>query len=220
MKQLLSTSILIISIFFSSELSAQWIRGGVTLGFNATKVIGDHIFGYNKYGFHGGAVGTIPLKNNFLFSLETIYTQKGSNQSRPTLYYRQYRLELDYVEVPFYLQYNDEDKITAGLGFSYGRLVNVREWESGSRTNTSLLGDNAHYNRGDLMVLLDLKFRIYKRLSMNVRFQYSMFKIRTAVFQDDFQQSTWERKQYNNNLTFRVAYMFNEPLPPPKDDDQ
>jgi hypothetical protein len=196
-----------------SNSEAQRFRGGFTLGMNVSQVDGDEIYGFRKYGFHGGAIGTIPLKNNFLFTLETLYAQKGANQPRSTLYYRQYRVDLNYVEIPFYLQYNDKDVFTVGAGFSYGRLVEVKEWEKGVRTNTSLMGENAHYDRGDLLALIDVKFRVLARLSMNVRYQYSMEKIRVAEFSDDFQQRQWSRKQHNNNITFRLAYMFNEPIP-------
>jgi len=199
------------------NVEGQQFRGGFTLGMNATKVIGDHIYGFNKFGFYGGAVGTIPLKNDFLFTLETVYTQKGSYQKRSTAYYRRYRLELDYVEIPFMLQYNDRDVLTVGAGFAYARLVNVREWDRGVRTSTRITGVNAHYDRSDYQALVDLKFRIVERLSMNIRYQTSIRRIRIAEFQDAFGQKEWERKQYNNSLTFRLAYMFNEPLPVKED---
>ncbi len=191
----------------------QKIRGGFVLGFNMSQVDGDEIYGYRKYGFHGGAAGTIPLKKNFLFTLETLYSQKGANQPSSTSAYRKYRLDFEYVEVPFYLQYNDRDIFTVGAGFAFAKLVGVKEWEKGIRTSTTLLGSSALYDRNDYLALIDLKFRIWQRLSMNVRFQYSMDKIRLAKFTDDFQQTEWTRKQYNNLITFRLAYMFNEPLP-------
>ncbi len=72
------------------------------------------------------------------------------------------------------------------------------------------------YDRNDYLGLIDLKFRIVQRLSMNIRYQYSFDKIRVAQFSDDFQQTEWERNQYNNNITLRVAYMFNEPKPVPR----
>ncbi len=205
--------VVVVLLFLTDEAEAQRFRGGFTLGLNVSQVDGDEIYGFRKYGFHGGAVGTVPLKKNLLFTLETLYSRKGAFQPKSTLYYRQYRIELDYVEVPFILQYNDKDIFTIGAGFAFGRLVEVKEWEKGERTSTNLYGENSHYSRNDLLVLIDLKFRIIKRFSMNVRYQYSIIPVRTAVFTDDFQQKKWERRQYNNILTFRVAYMFNEPLP-------
>lgn len=216
-----ATLILLLTlILISIETHAQRIRGGITLGVNVSQVDGDEVYGFRKFGFHGGAVGTLPLKHNFLFTLETLYSQKGANQPKRTSSYRQYRLELDYVEIPLLIQYNDKDLFTIGAGFAYSRLVSVKEWEKGIRTSTTLFGKNAPYDRADYLALIDLKFRIYKRLSMNVRYQYSIDKIRVAQFSDDFQQHSWKRKQYNNNLTFRLAYMFNEPLPPPKGEQE
>jgi hypothetical protein len=213
-KSIFLISTLVLSLLLCSDkIEAQEFRGGFTMGMNVTKVIGDHIFGFRKYGFHGGAVGTIPLKGNFLFTLETLYSEKGSYQKRPTLYYRQYRLELDYVEIPMMIQYNDRDIITIGAGFAYGRLVDVKEWDRGVRTTASLTGANALYDRSDYQALVDLKFRLVHRLSMNIRYQTSIRKIRVAHFKDDFGQREWERNQYNNSLTFRVAWIFNDPLP-------
>jgi hypothetical protein len=204
---------IIIILTTAQESMGQKIRGGFVLGFNKSQVDGDEIYGYRKYGFYGGAVGIIPLKKNFLFSLETIYSQKGAYQPVRTSYYRQYRLDLNYVEVPFLIQYNDRDIFTIGTGMAYARLVEVKEWEKGVRTAVSLMGSNAVYDRGDILALVDVKFRIWQRLSMNVRFEYSMDKIRTATFTDDFHQTEWTRKQHNNLITFRLAYIFNEPLP-------
>lgn len=113
----------------SHDLEAQRIRGGFTLGVNASQVDGDEIHGFKKYGFHGGAIGTLPLKGNFLFTLETIYSEKGAYQSGRNTNYRKYRVDLDYVEVPFLLQYNDRDIFTIGAGLAFARLINVREWE-------------------------------------------------------------------------------------------
>lgn len=206
-------------MLIGADVLAQQIRGGFTVGMNTSQLDGDEIYGFRKYGFHGGAIGTVPLKKNFLLSLETLYSQKGAYHPRRTQYYRQYRVELDYVEIPIILQYNDKDMFTVGAGFAYGRLINVKEWEHGERTTTTLFGENAHYDRADYLALLDIKFRIIQRLSMNVRYQYSLDKIRVAHFNDDFQQTFWSRKQYNNNITFRIAYMFNEPLPDKKRDD-
>lgn len=214
------SQILILAVLLFAFHSAfpQKFRGGVTLGLNVTQVDGDEIYGFRKYGFHGGAIGTIPLRKNFLISLETLYSQKGANQRARTAYYRQYRVELDYVEVPVLVQYNDRDMFTVGAGIAYGRLVGVKEWEKGVRTSTTLFGENAAYDRADYLVLVDVKFRIIQRLSMNVRYQYSINKIRVAKFTDDYQMREWERNQYNNLVTFRLAYMFNEPLPPPRKD--
>ena len=58
----------------------------------------------------------------------------------------------------------------------------------------------------------DLRFRIYKKLKFNIRYAYSLAKIRTRTF-EDFQGQTWTRDQFNNLITFRLVYMINEKLP-------
>jgi hypothetical protein len=206
---------MLVAICFTLPLHGQWIRGGITIGTNLSQVDGDEVYGFKKFGFHGGAVGIIPLKNNFLFSLETIYSQKGAYQNDRSYYYDAYHLKLDYVEIPVMLQYNDRDIFTAGLGLSYARLVDIREWEHGERTNVTLRGDSAAYNRSDYTIFADLRFRLYRHLSFNVRYQYSIAPIRTRTFNPDVYRS-WTRKQFNNLLSFRLIYVFNEPVPEKK----
>ena len=107
------------------------------------------------------------------------------------------------------VHYTDKDIITAGVGFSYGRLVNVKEWEHGRLIETTTL-NTGPYDRTDFNILADIRFRIYKRFKFNIRYAYSLAKIRTRDFYDIFGDYVNTRKQYNNLITFRLIYVFNE----------
>ena len=72
------------------------------------------------------------------------------------------------------------------------------------------------YDRNDYDVLVDLNFRVHKkipRFKMNIRYAYSMSKIRTRTFLDKFGNETITRDQYNNLFSLRLIYVFNEQHP-------
>jgi hypothetical protein len=198
---------LLLIIFTSGQSYSQRIKGAVIAGFNATQVDGDKAFGYNKLGFNVGAAAIIPFKKKWSISLENIFSQKGSH--RGEIYIDpdesgSYTLRLNYVEVPVLVHYTDKKIITVGTGFSWGSLVGAKEWEHGYRTETS--PDHGPYDKNDFSWLADVRFKIWKRLKFNFRFSYSIAKIRTRIFSDG------ERKQYNNVLSFRLLYIFNEQI--------
>jgi hypothetical protein len=116
--------------------------------------------------------------------------------------------------------YNDKDVITAGAGFSYGRLISVSEYEHGKKVETTSL-TTGPYNRNDFSILADVRFRVYKQLKINLRYSYSLASIRTRDFYDTKGNYLTTRDQYNNVFTLRLVYMFNEtpPLVNSRNDD-
>lgn len=211
--------IVVFGFFTSFQTQAQRVRGEVIGGLNISQVDGDEIFGFNKFGGNIGLGAVLPLGSNLNFSIETLFSQKGSFQSAQyndvdslgNVTTGAYNLSLKYLEVPFLLFYNDKDVISGGAGFSYGRLVDITESEHGQKIESTTL-NGGPYNQNDFNILADVRFRIYKRFMFNVRYSYSLSKIRTREF-ENLLGETWERKQYNNTLSFRIIYMFNEKPP-------
>lgn len=193
-------------------LQAQIIKGEVMAGFNLSQVDGDLVYGYKRIGGNLGVGAMIPVKKNWDVSLETSFNQKGAYQKPQYLadsLNGAYELRLNYVEVPVLLHYTDKEFITVGAGISWGRLVGAKEYEHGRRTPTT--ATNGVYNLNDYCVLLDLRMRIIDRLKFNFRYQYTLASIRTREF-TDLSGKTETRKQFNNVLTFRLVYVFNEPI--------
>lgn len=203
--------LLLFSISQSVDLQAQMIKGYVAGGFNLSQVDGDEVYGFKRIGGNLGVAAMIPIWKNFDVSLETSFTQKGAFQKQQ---YKSdslngaYELRLNYVEVPVLVHYTDKDFITVGTGFSWGRLVGATEYEHGFQTSTS--ATNSVYSLDDFSVLLDLRMRMADRLKFNFRYQYSLSKIRTREFTNLADQK-WTRDQFNNLMTVRLIYMFNEP---------
>lgn len=192
---------------------SQSIKGALIAGINLTQVDGDEVYGYKKIGWNIGPSAMIPLKNNFSIQIETLFSQKGAyqkfspQQNDSTPYYN---LRLNYLEVPVLLTYNDRNIITAGSGFSWSRLSNMTEMEHGMKVHWA--DKRGAYARDDLQWLVDLRFRMFWKIHMNLRYSYSLIPIRHRTY-ISVAGTPWERKQYNNVLTFRLVWIFNEKLP-------
>ncbi len=229
MKKLFLILLLVASV---TVAQGQRFIGSVIAGGNVSQVDGDEVAGYYKWGFNGGLSVMMPLDNKFHWfaTIELLYSQKGSFQNHiranaslsdtnalqwhnenPTVPFDdkiKYKLNLDYVEVPVIFHYEDwRSGCALGVGFSWGRLVRVHEIENGWTTTTDLR--SGMYKTNDWSVIADAKIRIYKGLKLNVRFQYSMVPLRTRLY-DPFGKNQEVRKQFNNTITVRLIYSFNE----------
>jgi len=187
---------------------AQRIKGGLIAGFNLTQVDGDQLYGFHKIGLNVGATAIVPVGKKFSATLETIYTQKGSFQSKnDTLTSPPYKLVLNYVEVPVLFSYTDKEVVKAGGGFSWGRLVGFEEWEHLKRVNWTT--PDGPYKHSDVDAIADIQFKLFTGFWFDCRYSYSIAKIRTRTFHDII-GNVWTRKQYNNDFTFRLIYIFKD----------
>jgi hypothetical protein len=191
-------------------LSAQIIKGAAIAGINISQVDGDEVYGFNKFGANVGAAAIIPLSDHWEVSIEALFSQKGSYQ-RP--HYSddsltgEYKLKLNYLDIPLLVHYNDKNRMFFGAGFSYGRLSSVEEYEHGRQVVTTNI--NGPYDRDDFNVIGDVRFRIWQRLKFNIRYAYSISKIRTREYSPPG-VDPWTRNQYNNFWSFRLIYVINE----------
>lgn len=199
--------------FIPQLFYGQGIQGAVAIGTNLSQVDGDEVVGFKKFGLNVSAIAIIPFKKKWSISLEASYNQKGAYEKLPRIAQPDkslpyYNLRLSYAEVPIIIHFTDKGFLTVGLGMSYGRLVSVKEIEWGENTELSLYSGD--YARNDLNGIFDLRIPIFKRLSFNFRYAYSFIKIRTRTY-SNIAGDTWTRDQYNNLLSFRIHYIFNEP---------
>lgn len=208
------TGILFLLLFlFSESITAQSIRGELITGLNLAQVDGDEVVGYRKPGFNGGVGAALPIGGQWTISIETLFSQKGAYKKYPLEYIDSlglpyYNLRLNYAEIPFMLHYNDKNKLIFGAGFSYGRLVDMTEIEHG--LNKGWTTPNGPYNIGDWDIILDIRFRVFWRAYFNFRYSYSIVPIRERTYTSGV--NTWTRKQYNNMLSFRLVFVFNEDI--------
>lgn len=183
--------------FFSSS---QTFRGGLTGGLVASQVSGDNSAGFNKLGLYGGPYASFSFKERMRFRMEIIYIQKGSteNESEDNGYYS-YRSKLNYVEVPFILQYLYSDKIgfEAGIAYSvlissYEELYHVEIFERPFYTHNSSL-------------ILGLNYYLNERWSINFRTSNSITPIRKHKSGQTYRLNFG---QTNNLLSLGLFYTF------------
>ena len=211
-KHFLYTIILLISISTSSY--SQAFLGAIAFGGNLTQVDGDEMYGFKKIGFNAGVSAIYPFTDKWSVSIEASFMQKGSYEkypptSNPTKSLPYYDLRLNYLEVPLLVHFTDKGFLNLGLGMSWGRLVGIKEIEWGETIHSSTT--NSPYSRDDINGIVSIQLPIYKRLKFNFRYAYSFAKIRTRTFY--YQTGDSEvRDQYNNIISVRLIYVFNEKI--------
>lgn len=204
---------LTLSIFaFSISTKAQFIKSEAIVGMNLSQVDGDEVYGFHRIGANVGAGVLVPFgkKGRWDASFEALFSQNGAYQSpqyTDSLSY-EYKLHLNYAQIPVLVMYTDKEFISFGAGFSWGRLVGAKEWEHGQVVDSTTLNSGT-YDKNDFCILADIRIRVYKALKFNLRYQYSLTKIRTRQFSDITGQ-TWTRDQFNNVISFRLIYVFGE----------
>jgi len=230
-RQIFSITIFSFIFLFSVQSFSQRFLGAISAGMNLSQVDGDEKYGFNKVGLNIGPSVIFPFGKNKQWSvtMELLFSQEGSWQkstypaqnipvdSNYKGYYDGYRLSLNYIQVPLIFHYTDKRIMAGGIGFVYGQLVSVSEYEDHNdarglfRTTTSLSGP---YSKSDYQVLADVRVRLWQKLWLNVRYSYSMKLIRTREFTNPLDPNDqWTRKQYNNVISIRLVYIFNDLLP-------
>lgn len=106
-----------------------FFSGGYTLGVTAAQVRGDGIEGFNKLGFHGGAVVEVRQFQNLGFQLGLLYNQKGSRKvQNPKIDdYTNWGYKFTYIDIPLTAVYDFKDGYTVGTGLQPGVLVGAFE---------------------------------------------------------------------------------------------
>jgi hypothetical protein len=217
MRIFLRLFLLIIIFVFSLNTYSQRIMAGLIGGFNTTNVQGDDVYGFHKLGLNAGATAIVPFGDHWSLSVEGIYSQKGAYHAkggRGMDYqarhdYNHYKLVLNYVEVPVLFHYIDRNWIKAGVGFSYGRLVEVKEWEDEVRVATTTL-TGGPYDQNEYSGMVDVQFPLYRQLKFDFRYSFSLAKIRERQYYNVSEGDEKIRKQYNQVLSFRVFWIINE----------
>ncbi len=191
------------------------IKGVLIGGFNLSQVDGDECYGFNKFGINAGFGGILPLGHRFSLSLEVLYDEKGSFQKYPpsavdSLQLPYYSLKWNYLTAPIMVHYEDRNTWTFGVGLSWGRLISHKEKEWNVLKAWDRPDTITYKTKNDFAIIADLRFRIWKHLKFNIRYSYSIAPIRKREFVNPVNFESWSRKQYNNVITVRLLYYFNE----------
>ncbi len=227
---------LLCCLLITQEIDAQRFIGSVIAGTNFSQIEGDDVHGFYKVGFNGGLGLTIPLnkKQTWQVSFELLYTMKGSKKTCAPGYFElskygpsmftdvdwsvpldstiKCNISLDYVQIPLMVRYEEMySGCTFALGFAWGRLVRAKEIYNGyARTTTARSGT---YKKSDWSIIADLNIRLYKNLSLNIRYEYSLVPVRLATYEymiTDNESLVETHKYYNHLISTRLVYYINE----------
>lgn len=182
-------------------------------GTNLTQVEGDEIKGWSQLGFNGGLGAIVPLDKDqkWNVNLEALFSQKGSFQKQQfegDSFTDEYRLRLNYYEVPLYVSFTDKKVVSFGLGGYFARLGNAREEEHSGNVEPYI--DSVAFNDNDWGFLVDVKVRIWQRLFVNVRYSQSLMSIRERYFEPRDGTEPFTRDQFNQAISLRFVYIINE----------
>jgi hypothetical protein len=136
-----------------------------------------------------------------------LYSQKGAYHrgGTDTTYYR---LRLHYAEIPVLVHFTDKKTVSVGAGFSYGQLIGTSE------ARQLFMNPHSDFLPYDVSAIGEAQVRVWDRLWIGIRYQYSMMNLRTVTIINPYNpKDTWERKQYNNVLTIRLSYVFKQEIP-------
>ncbi len=220
--------ILFTGLFSFQKVFSQRVLGGFSVGMNLTQVEFDAFRGFHKVGLSLGPMVSIPFSpnRNWSVSMELLYTQKGSNHtgSPDSL---SYKLKQDYAEVPIMIHFTDKKIVSAGVGFSYGQLINKKEIfnESSegrdfyfSETQPGYVKLANPMSNFEIAALAEVQIRLWANLWIGARVQRSITSNRSVLFSQSL-PANWDdpsnseistEKQYNYLINFRLTWIFNQ----------
>jgi len=186
---------ILIVLFFGLPglVAAQRFGGGVAGGLNVSQIDGDYWSGYNKAGLVGGAFVNTSFREHWGAQMEIRYAAKGSAKTLRTTEPRKIRLQ--YIELPLLITYDFYRVFQAQTGISMGYLFSSAQNE----------GDGYYefdeFEPYELAFNLGLDYRFLDKLSVNVRFAYSILPTSSYYPGASFPYAT-----FNNVFTFAFYY--------------
>lgn len=178
------------------------------LGVNACQVHGDTYSGYSKVGLYAGMSVNMFLTEKKSFLLGMYFSQKGSrhNPNYKSGNYDYYRLNLNYIEVPFNFKYYSHTSYFITLGGSVAYLAGFTE--DASRSSLAAFGDfrpielNGSFGIGKN---LGARFRTEIRC-VNSVLPVHKFGSNVKIYYPNAFARLFYKGLYNNVLSFFVSY--------------
>jgi len=180
-----------VNISLLTTAQEQRFSAGLKVGLSSSQVSGDDLAGFNKAGAIAGMFSSVLFSKKWSGQFELLFIQKGSKYvGHPDLGdLNYYRLQLNYIEVPLFLQYHFK-KFTFEAGPGFGYLIHYKEEDA--------MGDitgNRPFNKSEISYNLGVNYRITTSFGVNVRYSNSISSIRDHLsgahtFRNPGQQNT------------------------------
>ncbi len=190
-------------LYITGSINAQGFKGGLLAGISATQVDGDGYGGYKQAGLNAGVWVSKPLTNTYSIRTELKFLQKGSRKRiRDDVgnVIDFYNLRLNYIEMPFLLEYQFNEKLVPFAGIGFGFL-----WKA---TESDMAGlfpeeDIAMFRKLEVSALAGIEYLINSRFSFCASFSYSTFPVRPHRGNISYRLNFG---QFNNVLQFYFRY--------------
>lgn len=169
-------------MFSQRRERANRFWAGVTAGANASQINGDHLSGYNKFGYFAGLRLATRFKKQDLI-IEMQYVRKGSrdpDQFVPSNQSTRF-LSLEYIEVP--ILYHRKIHTNSGVlgiegGVSFSRLFNIDINENRNSVNYRSFYDiEKEFRNVELSFLIGGGVDITKHLRVVGRFSIGLTRL-------------------------------------------
>jgi hypothetical protein len=195
----------ILLLFSSLSLTAQRFNGGILVGASASQVDGDGYGGYNRLGAIAGTWVSYALNQNVTLRTELKFIQKGSYKKFNDEFggvLGLYSLRLNYIEMPFLVEYHFRDDFIPFAGFSFGYLWKAYESDAnGSFPNEEI----ASFRKFESTGIAGVEYVFSPRFSFCAAYSYSVYPIRPHKGNITYRLN---QGQYNNALQFYFRYHF------------
>jgi hypothetical protein len=186
-------------------VNAQQFSGGVLAGITATQVDGDGYGGYNRLGANVGTWVGYTFTPTIALRTELKFIQKGSfrkNQDEFGGVLGYYSLRLNYIEMPYVVEYHFREDFIPFVGLSFGYLWKAKESDaSGSLPDE----DIAMFRKFEMAGTAGVEYRINHRFSFIASMSYSIIPVRPHKGYITYRLN---QGQYNNVLQFYLRYHF------------
>lgn len=204
MRRFFKSLFLSLSLIFavSTTSVAQKFSGSFFGGLSSSQVAGDQLSGFNKAGVIVGASVFLPVKSNLGLEMEIQFIQKGSrkpvNAESTDLSY--YRMQLNYVEVPFLFHYSYSKRFHFNAGLSVGQLLSSKEEDSGGEIPES---QTLPFEKTEIAICGGMYYGFNEKFFLDLRLSNSILPIR-KIGESKIQNI--ESGQYNTVLSFTLKY--------------
>mgnify|MGYP002335973224 CR=1 FL=1 len=184
-------------------------QGIITIGFNTCQIDGDGPTGYNYIGALGGIGTNMKFSKNTSFSMELLYSMRGSVQRRILEKNPQevFKISTDYIEVPLCLniKYNKAIAISGGLSpgvlIRYKSVYQYYDYSGLPQNSYAPICLIVNPRKYDISAVGGIDYFIKEHFSIGARFLYSLIGIRPTCI-----GRSRARAQFHNMISFKLTY--------------
>jgi hypothetical protein len=195
-------AVILILCLAPAFVQAQQFNAGIKGGISATQISGDNLAGYDKAGIFLSPFVNVYISPYAAIQMEIGFIQKGSrkNPNPEKNDFTEYRLNLNYLEIPLLYRLDFNDAFSAEGGFSLAALVGSNE------EAYPPIAPPPDFNQLDVGLILGGYFHFADQWYANVRLSHSILPVREHRSGATYRLN---HGQYNSVLILAIQYQIN-----------